>query len=151
MANIGFIGLGNMGGPMAANLVKAGHKVTGFDVVGANVDKLVADGGAKAASLSEAASGQDAVITMLPAGRHVAQVYLDEGGIVASAQPGTLLIDCSTIDVATARAVAERAEAAGMTMLDAPVSGGVAGAAAATLTFMVGGTPRGIRARQAAA
>jgi 3-hydroxyisobutyrate dehydrogenase len=78
---------------------------------------------------------------MLPAGRHVAQVYLGDGGIVGSAQPGALLIDCSTIDVATARAVAEDAEAAGMIMLDAPVSGGVAGAAAATLTFMVGGTP----------
>jgi 3-hydroxyisobutyrate dehydrogenase len=141
MAKIGFIGLGNMGGPMAANLVKAGHEVTGFDIVSANLDKLVAAGGKAASSLSEVVSSKDAVITMLPAGRHVSQVYLGAPGIVGSAQPGTLFIDCSTIDVATARTVAKEAGAAGMTMLDAPVSGGVAGAAAATLTFMVGGTP----------
>ena len=141
MAKIGFIGLGNMGGPMAANLVKAGHEVTGFDIVSANFDKLVAAGGKAASSLSEVVSSKDAVITMLPAGRHVSQVYLGAPGIVGSAQPGTLFIDCSTIDVATARTVAKEAGAAGMTMLDAPVSGGVAGAAAATLTFMVGGTP----------
>jgi 3-hydroxyisobutyrate dehydrogenase len=130
-----------MGGPMAANLVKAGHEVTGFDIVSANLDKLVAAGGKAASSLSEVVSSKDAVITMLPAGRHVSQVYLGAPGIVGSAQPGTLFIDCSTIDVATARTVAKEAGAAGMTMLDAPVSGGVAGAAAATLTFMVGGTP----------
>jgi 3-hydroxyisobutyrate dehydrogenase len=141
MARIGFIGLGNMGGPMAANLVKAGHEVTGFDIVSASRDKLAADGGKAAASLPEAVSGQDAIITMLPAGQHVRKVYLGEGGIVGAVEPGTLLIDCSTIDVATARAVAEKAEAAGMTMVDAPVSGGVGGAVAATLTFMVGGTP----------
>ncbi|HUF45817.1 MAG TPA: 3-hydroxyisobutyrate dehydrogenase [Aestuariivirgaceae bacterium] len=141
MAKIGFIGLGNMGGPMAANLVKAGHEVMGFDIVSANLDKLVAAGGKAASSLSEAVSGKEAVITMLPAGRHVSQVYLGAPGIVDSARPGTLFIDCSTIDVATARAVAKEAGAAGMIMLDAPVSGGVAGAAAATLTFMVGGTP----------
>jgi 3-hydroxyisobutyrate dehydrogenase len=141
MAKIGFIGLGNMGGPMAANLVKAGHEVTGFDVASASLAKLGEAGGKAASSLPDAASGKDAVITMLPAGRHVAQVYLGERGIVEVVEPGTLLIDCSTIDVATARAVAEKAEAAGLTMVDAPVSGGVAGAAAATLTFMVGGTP----------
>jgi 3-hydroxyisobutyrate dehydrogenase len=141
MARIGFIGLGNMGGPMAANLVKAGHEVTGFDIVSASRDKLVADGGKAVESLPEAVSGQDAIITMLPAGQHVRKVYLGEGGIVGAVEPGTLLIDCSTIDVATARAVAEKAEAAGMTMVDAPVSGGVGGAVAATLTFMVGGTP----------
>jgi 3-hydroxyisobutyrate dehydrogenase len=139
MAKIGFIGLGNMGGPMAANLVKAGHDVTGYDIVGVNLDKLAADGGKAAASLPQAVSGQDAVITMLPAGRHVDQVYLGEGGILAAVEPGTLLIDCSTIDVATARHVAEAAGAAGLTMVDAPVSGGVGGAVAATLTFMVGG------------
>jgi len=139
MAKIGFIGLGNMGGPMAANLVKAGHEVTGFDIAPANLDKLAADGGKAASSLTEAVKGNEVVITMLPAGRHVAEVYLGDGGIVRSAGAGTLLIDCSTIDVATARAVAGKAEAAGMTMVDAPVSGGVAGAAAATLTFMVGG------------
>jgi 3-hydroxyisobutyrate dehydrogenase len=141
MARIGFIGLGNMGGPMAANLVKAGHEVTGFDIVAANLDRLTADGGKPASSLPEAVSGREAVITMLPAGRHVHEVYLGDSGILGTVEPGTLLIDCSTIDVATARRVAEAATAAGMTMLDAPVSGGVAGAAAATLTFMVGGTP----------
>src|SRR5688500_9078306 len=111
MATIGFIGLGNMGGPMAANLIKAGHEVTGFDLVGANLDKLTAEGGKAAASLPDAASGMDVVVTMLPAGRHVRQVYLGERGIVGSVEPGTLLIDCSTIDVATARQVAEEAEA----------------------------------------
>jgi len=140
MANIGFIGLGNMGGPMAANLVKAGHKVTGFDIAAANLDRLAADGGKVASSLPETVKDNEVVITMLPAGRHVSEVYLGESGIVRSAKAGTLFIDCSTIDVATARAVAGKAEAAGMTMVDAPVSGGVAGAAAATLTFMVGGT-----------
>jgi 3-hydroxyisobutyrate dehydrogenase len=143
MARIGFIGLGNMGGPMAANLVKAGHEVTGYDVVAASLDKLAAAGGKPAASLPEAVAGQDAVITMLPAGHHVEQVYLGDSGILGAVAAGTLLIDCSTIDVATARRVAEAAEAAGMTMVDAPVSGGVGGAEAATLTFMVGGTPEG--------
>ena len=142
MAKIGFIGLGNMGGPMAANLVKAGHEVTGYDVVAASLDKLAAGGGKAAGSLPEAVAGQDAVITMLPAGRHVEQVYLGDGGVLGAAAAGTLLIDCSTIDVATARRVAEAAEAAGMTMVDAPVSGGVGGAEAATLTFMVGGPPQ---------
>ena len=141
MAKIGFIGLGNMGAPMAANLVKAGHEVTGYDVVSASLDKLAAGGGKAAASLPEAVTGQDAVITMLPAGRHVEQVYLGDGGVLGAAAAGTLLIDCSTIDVATARRVAEAAQTAGMTMVDAPVSGGVGGAEAATLTFMVGGTP----------
>jgi 3-hydroxyisobutyrate dehydrogenase len=140
MANIGFIGLGNMGGPMAANLVKAGHKVTGFDIAAANLDRLAADGGKVASSLPETVKGNEVVITMLPAGRHVSEVYLGDGGIIRSARACTLLIDCSTIDVATARAVAGKAEGAGMTMVDAPVSGGVAGAAAATLTFMVGGS-----------
>jgi 3-hydroxyisobutyrate dehydrogenase len=141
MARIGFIGLGNMGAPMAANLAKAGHEVTGYDIAKASLDKLAAGGGKAAASLPEAVTGQDAVITMLPAGRHVEQVYLGDGGIVGAVEPGTLLIDCSTIDVATARRVAEAAQAAGMTMVDAPVSGGVGGAEAATLTFMVGGSP----------
>ena len=140
MAKIGFIGLGNMGGPMAANLVKAGHKVTGFDIAAANLDRLAADGGRAASRLPEAVKDNEVVITMLPAGRHVSEVYLGDGGIVRSARADTLLIDCSTIDVATARAVAGAAEGACMTMVDAPVSGGVAGAAAATLTFMVGGS-----------
>ena len=139
MARIGFVGLGNMGGPMAANLVKAGHEVTGYDVATASLDRLAAAGGKVASSLPEAVRGQEAVITMLPAGSHVSQVYLGESGILQSVDAGTLLIDCSTIDVATARKVAEQAEAAGFSMVDAPVSGGVGGAEAATLTFMVGG------------
>jgi 3-hydroxyisobutyrate dehydrogenase len=139
MAEIGFIGLGNMGGPMAANLVKAGHKVAGFDMSAAALDRLVAAGGGKAASAAEAVKGADIVITMLPAGQHVRAVYEGAGAVLASARKGTLLIDCSTIDVETARAVGKAATAAGFGMLDAPVSGGVGGAAAGTLTFMVGG------------
>jgi 3-hydroxyisobutyrate dehydrogenase len=139
MARLGFIGLGNMGGPMALNLLKAGHEVTGFDVVQASLKTFAEAGGTTAGSLAEAASDKDAVLTMLPAGRQVRDVYGTAGGVLASARKGTLLIDCSTIDVETAREVARKAEEAGMTMVDAPVSGGVAGAAAATLTFMVGG------------
>lgn len=140
MARIGFIGLGNMGGPMAGNLLKAGHDVSTFDVVPAAVEAAARAGATVAASASEAASGAEIVVTMLPAGSHVHEVYLGEGGVIASAAEGTLLIDCSTIDVATARAVSEAAAASGKEMVDAPVSGGVAGAEAATLTFMVGGT-----------
>jgi len=139
MATIGFIGLGNMGGPMAANLLGAGHEVTGFDLVPRAVEALTAKGGRAAASAAEAAAAGDIVITMLPAGPQVRAVYLGEGGLLASAQRGALLIDCSTIDVETARAVAAAAREAGFDMLDAPVSGGVAGAEAASLTFMVGG------------
>jgi 3-hydroxyisobutyrate dehydrogenase len=139
MATIGFIGLGNMGAPMAANLLKAGHRVTGFDVVAAAIEALVAEGGQAAASAAAAAAAGDIVITMLPAGPQVRAVYLGEGGVLANARRTALLIDCSTIDVETARAVAATAQEAGFDMLDAPVSGGVAGAEAATLTFMVGG------------
>jgi 3-hydroxyisobutyrate dehydrogenase len=139
MANIGFIGLGNMGAPMAANLLKAGHRVTGFDIVGGSVDALAARGGRAAGSAPEAASAGEIVITMLPAGPQVRAVYLGEGGVLAHARNGALLIDCSTIDVETARAVAAAAKQARFDMLDAPVSGGVAGAEAASLTFMVGG------------
>jgi 3-hydroxyisobutyrate dehydrogenase len=139
MARIGFIGLGNMGLPMALNLVKAGHQVDGHDVTGAAVEKLVAGGGRAAGSVKGAAAAADAIVTMLPAGQQVREVYLEAGGIVENATAGTLLIDCSTIDVETARAVAESAEGRGLPMLDAPVSGGVGGAQAATLTFMVGG------------
>jgi 3-hydroxyisobutyrate dehydrogenase len=139
MATIGFIGLGNMGAPMAANLVGAGHQVTGFDLAPRAMDALGAKGGRAAASVGEAAAAGDIVITMLPAGPQVRSVYLGEGGVLASARSGTLLIDCSTIDVETARAVAAAAEGAGFDMLDAPVSGGVAGAEGASLTFMVGG------------
>ena len=141
MATIGFIGLGNMGGPMAANLVKAGHIVTGFDLNPAALEALAKTGGKVAASAADAVAGASVVITMLPAGEHVREVYLHQGGlidVVKDAKP--LLIDCSTIDVESARAVAASAEAAGLAMLDAPVSGGTAGAQNGTLTFMVGGT-----------
>ena len=139
MATIGFIGLGNMGGPMAANLLKAGHRVTGFDIVPEACARLAAAGGIVAADADAAATAGEFVITMLPAGPHVRAVYLGEGGLIARTRKGALLIDCSTIDVATARTVAAAAGEAGFEMLDAPVSGGVGGAAAATLTFMVGG------------
>jgi 3-hydroxyisobutyrate dehydrogenase len=139
MAAIGFIGLGNMGAPMASNLLKAGHEVTGFDIAPRAVEALSAKGGRAAASAAEAAAASELVITMLPAGAQVRAVYLGEAGVLANARKGALLIDCSTIDVETARAVAAAAAAAGLDMLDAPVSGGVAGAEAASLTFMVGG------------
>jgi 3-hydroxyisobutyrate dehydrogenase len=136
---IGFIGLGNMGGPMAANLVKAGHDVAVFDMASAAVEKAVAAGARSRGSAADAAREQDAVVTMLPAGQHVRQVYLGDGGILKQAKAGTLFIDSSTIDVQTARDVHAAAKTAGVAFLDAPVSGGVGGAAAGTLTFMVGG------------
>lgn len=140
MAVIGFLGLGNMGGPMAANLVKAGHAVRGFDPMPAARERLAAAGGTAVGSAGEAVRGAEVVLTMLPEGRHVRAAYLEPGGILDAGEPSALLIDCSTIDVATARAVAEAAAARGRAMLDAPVSGGVGGATAGTLTFMVGGT-----------
>ena len=139
MAKIGFIGLGNMGLPMALNLLKAGHAVQGFDVSKAQADALTASGGQAAPGVQAAASGADVVITMLPAGKQVREVYLGADGVLAAAGPDALLIDSSTIDVETARAVAAAALAKGIAMLDAPVSGGVGGAQAGTLTFMVGG------------
>ena len=139
MTAIGFVGLGNMGGPMAANLIRAGHKLRVLDLSRPAVAKIVEAGAEAAASASDATKGVDAVITMLPAGQHVRDIYLGAEGLIASASRGCLLIDCSTIDVATARDVSAAAEAAGLDMLDAPVSGGVSGAQAATLTFMVGG------------
>lgn len=141
MATIGFIGLGNMGGPMAANLVKAGHTVTGYDLNPAALDALAQAGGAVATSAAEAVRGASVVITMLPAGQHVRDVYLHQGGLIDVVRDaGALLMDCSTIDVDSARAVTAAAEEAGLAMLDAPVSGGTAGAQNGTLTFMVGGT-----------
>ena len=140
MADIGFIGLGNMGGPMALNLVKAGHSVRGFDVVAASVEKAVAGGVEAVETAAEAAEGVEAVITMLPAGQQVRDVYSGTGRVIAAAEPGALMIDSSTVDVGSARAVHQAAEAAGHLMLDAPVSGGVAGASAGTLTFMAGGS-----------
>src|SRR6266508_1475866 len=139
MAKIGFIGLGNMGQPMAHNLIKAGHAVSGFDVNRDAVDKLAAAGGAPMHQIGDACQDAEVVITMLPAGKHVRDVYFGEGGVLEAALAGTLLIDSSTIDVETARDVAHVADGKGFEMIDAPVSGGVAGAQAATLTFMVGG------------
>jgi 3-hydroxyisobutyrate dehydrogenase len=139
MANIGFIGLGNMGLPMAQNLIKAGHAVRGFDVTQAAADNLAASGGVTAASVADACKDAEIIVTMLPAGEHVRAVYLDPKGVLESAAEGALLIDSSTIDVESARAVAAEAEQRGLAMVDAPVSGGVTGAQAATLTFMVGG------------
>jgi 3-hydroxyisobutyrate dehydrogenase len=144
MATVGFIGLGNMGGPMAANLAKAGHTVRGFDLNPAAVDALVAAGGHRAGSATEAAQGADVVITMLPAGQHVRDVWMHQGGLIEVLKAGgndPILIDSSTIDVESARAVAAEAAAAGLPMVDAPVSGGVVGATEATLTFMCGGDP----------
>ena len=137
MTRIAFIGLGNMGAPMAANLVKAGHAVTGFDLSEACRHEARAAGVAIAASAREAVAGADAIITMLPAGSHVRAVWAD---LAPTAKPGTLLIDSSTIDVESARAVHAIAAAAGLASVDAPVSGGTGGAKAASLTFMVGGT-----------
>lgn len=140
MANIGFIGVGNMGGPMARNLLKAGHKVKAFDLMSELVQNVVDAGGTKAGSAQEAVQDVDVVISMLPAGKHVLSVYTGDKGILAAAKPGTLFIDSSTIDVKSAREAIAAAEAKGMLMVDAPVSGGVAGAENAALTFMVGGS-----------
>ena len=140
MARIGVVGLGNMGGPMAANLARAGHQVRGFDLSEAARAALAAAGGAAAGTAAEAVAEAEVVLTMLPAGRHVRAVLADAGGVFDAAPAGALLIDSSTIDVATAREMAAAAEARGFAMLDAPVSGGTSGAAAGTLTFMAGGT-----------
>ncbi|WP_041451067.1 3-hydroxyisobutyrate dehydrogenase [Hoyosella subflava] len=133
---VGFIGLGHMGGPMAANLVKAGYTVIGFDVVPAAIEAATASGVQMAASASEAVKEAPIVITMLPSGRHVHSV-LDE--VLGAAAPSTLFLECSTIDVDDAKAAHAKARAAGHRCVDAPVSGGVGGATAGTLTFMVGG------------
>jgi 3-hydroxyisobutyrate dehydrogenase len=140
MATVGFIGLGNMGGPMACNLLKSGHHLKVYDVVPAAVARAVEAGAEPVADVAAATRGADVLITMLPAGEQVREVYMGADGVIAAAAPGTLLIDCSTIDVATAREVSAVAETDDLDMLDAPVSGGVAGAEAATLTFMVGGS-----------
>ncbi|MGO8916653.1 MAG: 3-hydroxyisobutyrate dehydrogenase [Stellaceae bacterium] len=140
---VGFIGLGNMGGPMAANLLKAKHEVTGFDLAKPLLEALAKAGGNAAASTGAAAAEAEIVITMLPAGPQVRQVYAGDGGILGAARNGALLIDSSTIDVETARWVSKAAAERGFDMLDAPVSGGVGGAAGGTLTFMVGGSEAG--------
>ncbi len=140
MAKVGFIGLGNMGMPMAENLLKGAYEVTGFDLNAAATERLADNGGSRANSLADACNAAEIVITMLPSGEQVSEVYLGAGGVLASIGPGALLIDSSTIDVQTAREVAQAAQNKGFAMVDAPVSGGVAGAEAATLTFMVGGS-----------
>ncbi|OLQ87888.1 3-hydroxyisobutyrate dehydrogenase [Vibrio ponticus] len=140
MSKITFIGLGNMGAPMAKNLLSAGLSVEVFDLNPNAVAELTALGATSADSLTQAVSGASVVVTMLPAGTHVQSVYLAEDGVLNSVNPGTLLIDSSTIDPGTARQVAAQASAKGLSFVDAPVSGGVAGAAAGTLTFIVGGS-----------
>ncbi|QOL24715.1 3-hydroxyisobutyrate dehydrogenase [Thalassotalea sp. LPB0316] len=140
MANIAFIGLGNMGGPMAANLVKAGHSVTVFDLSKQAVDGLVAQGATTKPSAQECVVGAEFVISMLPAGKHVSGVYLAENGLINHIAPGTLVIDSSTIDVQTAKSVGQALSAQNIEFIDAPVSGGVGGATAGTLSFMVGGS-----------
>ncbi|MGY3898370.1 3-hydroxyisobutyrate dehydrogenase [Aeromonas veronii] len=146
MTRIGFIGLGNMGGPMAANLARAGHRVQVFDLVAQNIERAIAAGCIATGDARDAATGCEVVISMLPAGEHVRDLWLGEsagerGGqdLLAALPVGALVIDCSTIDVDSARQVGEAARARGLRFIDAPVSGGVAGAAAGTLTFIVGG------------
>ena len=136
MARVAFIGLGNMGGGMAANLAKAGHDVRAFDLSEEALTRAEAAGCLRAASAIEAVEGAEAVVTMLPAGTHVEQTYV---AIIPACPPGAVLMDCSTIDVATAKRVAAAAQGHGLRPVDAPVSGGIAAAAAGTLTFMVGG------------
>jgi 3-hydroxyisobutyrate dehydrogenase len=139
MSTIGFIGVGHMGGPMARNLLKAGHQVTVFDPSLENAKATTAAGAKQAASLVELSATNEIIVSMLPSGRELRVAYLDNDGVVAHAKAGSLLIDCSTTDVDSARAVAEAAKKRGLHFLDAPVSGGVAGAEAGTLTFMAGG------------
>jgi len=139
--HIGFIGLGNMGAPMAHNLLKAGHQLSVFDLNASAVESLVGAGALPVDSPTAIAQGNaELIITMLPAAAHVKSVYLGENGLIANSRPGVMLIDCSTIDPHSAREVAEAAAGHGNPMLDAPVSGGTGGAAAGTLTFMVGGS-----------
>jgi 3-hydroxyisobutyrate dehydrogenase len=137
MARIGFIGLGNMGGGMAANLAKAGHEVRAFDLSEEALARAEKNGCIRVASAAEAVADAEAVVTMLPAGKHVRDVY--EGSVIGNAPVSAILMDCSTIDVDTARDEIAKAEAQGYQMVDAPVSGGIAAAEAGTLTFMVGG------------
>jgi len=143
---IGFIGLGNMGNPMARNLVKAGHAVKGYDVVPALLDRAASQGIARGTSVADCVAGSEVVVTMLPSSPHVRSVYENESGVLAHAKPGMLLIDSSTIDPLTAREVAFDALAKGLAMVDAPVSGGTGGAEAGTLTFMVGGEAKDFEA-----
>ena len=140
MAAIAFLGLGNMGGPMAKNLLAAGHDLTVFDLVETACVALAAEGASVAASAADAAKGADVIISMLPAGKHVASTFLGDDGLLARVSNDTLILDASTIDATTAREVGESAAAMGINFMDTPVSGGVAAAAAGTLAFMCGGT-----------
>lgn len=137
---VGFIGLGNMGMPMAEQLINAGHSVQALDLSEELQAKAAEHGARVVDSIAAAADGADVVITMLPAGPHVRSVYLDDGGLVATAAPGTLLIDSSTIDVDTSRAIGKAAVAKGLEMIDAPVTGGVMAARIGNLNFIIGGT-----------
>jgi 3-hydroxyisobutyrate dehydrogenase len=140
VTRIGFIGVGNMGAPMARNLLKSGATLTAFDISPAALRPVVEAGAREASTAREAVQDAEVVITMLPAGSHVRSVYLDKPSVIETARTGTLLIDCSTIDVDSARAVHAAADESGFDFLDAPVSGGVGGAEAASLTFMCGGS-----------
>jgi len=143
MARVAFIGLGHMGGGMAPNLAKAGHEVRAFDLSEEALARAVEHGCVEAKSAAEACKGADAVVTMLPAGKHVAGVYRES--VFGAAPKKAILMDCSTIDVATAKTVEAEAQAAGYSMVDAPVSGGIAAAEGGTLTFMVGGSEEGFK------
>ncbi len=140
MAQVGFVGLGNMGNPMAANLVRAGHAVKGFDLSETSIELARENGVTVVQSQLDVLENADVVITMLPAGQHAKAVYLGANGLLAKAHRGTLFIDCSTIDVASSREIHAKAESHDLSMLDAPVSGGVIGAETGKLTFMVGGS-----------
>ena len=144
MSTIGFIGLGNMGGPMAKNLLNAGHQVQVFDLVEASMASVVAEGGTASKSAADAVRGADLVISMLPASKHVEALYLGDAGLITQLDPDTLIIDCSTIAPESARKVAAAAAESGFDMIDAPVSGGVGGAVGGTLTFMVGGSSKAL-------
>lgn len=144
MATIVFIGLGNMGGPMARNLLAAGHQVIGVDLSKEALQAHQAAGGLTAESMTEAVAGADVVISMLPAGKHVETLYLGAGGLMNQLSSTTLVMDCSTIESDVARAVGVEATAKGIAFIDAPVSGGTAGAAAGALTFMVGGASESV-------
>ena len=139
MTQIAFIGLGHMGLPMARNLLNAGHSLSVFDLVASAVDELAAQGARAASSAADAVSAAEVVISMLPASRHVEGLYLGDAGLLSVIAPGSLVLECSTIAPEAARKVHQAAAARGIALLDAPVSGGTAGAAAGTLTFMVGG------------
>ena len=145
MAVVGWIGLGNMGGPMSANMVKAGHDVRGFDLSPAALDAAEKAGVHTVGSIAEAVDGAEVVFTMLPKGEHARAVYLSEDGVLAHASTSTLLVGSSTIDIESAQALHDAAAAAGFRFVDAPVSGGISGAKAGTLTFMIGGEAGAVR------